>query len=946
MATSPSSPFFLLFLLSLSYSCARTTATSDFDNTEAFKQQQADRVVQLPGQPPVRFRQYAGYVTVDESHGRALFYWFFEATRDVEKKPLLLWLNGGPGCSSIGYGAVEELGPFLMQKGVPQLKFNKHSWNKEANLLFLESPVGVGFSYTNTSSDLKILGDKITAEDSYNFLLNWFKRFPQFKSHDFYIAGESYAGHYVPQLSEKIFDKNQKASKEEYINFKGFMIGNALMDDETDQNGMVDYAWDHAVISDRVYHDVKKNCNFSEENVTAACNDAMDKYFEVYDIIDMYSLYTPVCVDSNTSMASTRRSYFIEGAAPKLFSKHRGWHQKPAGYDPCVPHYTETYFNREDVQEALHANVTKIGYNWTQCSDVISNWNDAPASVLPIIHKLINGGLRVWVFSDSLRRDSVGKMSMVEPAEAAVVARNRLLCQPIIRRTVYTLRLLFFSFPFDDEGGDGYRVGSRSRWRLLMIFCIINMLNYVDRGAIASNGVNGSLQTCTDSGTCTSGTGIQGDFNLSYFEDGVLSSAFMVGLLVASPIFASLAKSHNPFRLIGVGLLVWTIATAGCGCAFDFWSITICRMLVGVGEASFISLAAPFIDDNAPVAQKTAWLAVFYMCIPTGIALGYVYGGLVGEYIHWRAAFWGESILMLPFAILGFTIKPLQLKGFTSSKSRSAEAIDEVIVQELHGDGMLLTLACYLSYIFNNIPSGAARIVDQISRFWKDMKVLLLEKVYVVNVLGYIAYNFVIGAYSYWGPKAGYEIYHMNNADLMFGGITIVCGIFGTLAGGFILDLIDSTISNAFKLLSGATFLGAIFCFSAFCFKSLYGFLALFAVGELLIFATQGPVNYICLHCVKPSLRPLSMAMSTVSIHIFGDVPSSPLVGVLQDYVNNWRESALILTSVLFIAAAIWFIGIFLESVDRSKEDTEQGVPAHERSSQAPLLAADSEALG
>lgn len=474
--------------------------------------------------------------------------------------------------------------------------------------------------------------------------------------------------------------------------------------------------------------------------------------------------------------------------------------------------------------------------------------------------------------------------------------------------------------------------------RLLVIFCIINMLNYVDRGAIASNGVNGSRKTCTDSGTCTSGTGIQGDFNLNYFEDGVLSSAFMVGLLVASPIFASLAKSHNPFRLIGVGLLVWTIATAGCGCAFDFWSITICRMLVGVGEASFISLAAPFIDDNAPVSQKTAWLAVFYMCIPTGIAIGYVYGGLVGNHLHWRAAFWGESILMLPFAILGFIIKPLQLKGFTSSLSEKAETSDEIIVQDGDEHNAKSELQATDEDVSAKAPHRFSSIVSQVSRFWKDMKVLLLEKVYVINVLGYIAYNFVIGAYSYWGPKAGYDIYHMSNADLMFGGITIVCGIVGTLAGGFVLDLMDSTISNAFKLLSGATFLGAIFCFSAFCFRSLYGFIPFFAVGEILVFATQGPVNYICLHCVKPSLRPLSMAMSTVSIHIFGDVPSSPLVGVLQDYINNWRESALILTSILFVAAAIWFIGIFLKSVDRFNEDSEQGVPSVERSNRRPLL--------
>ncbi|XP_020686571.1 serine carboxypeptidase-like 34 [Dendrobium catenatum] len=370
------------------------TANSIELDQEVIAQQEADRVAELPGQPPVKFRQYSGYITVEESHGRALFYWFFEAQDESSTKPLLLWLNGGPGCSSIGYGEAEELGPFLIHKGVPELKLNEFSWNKEANLLFVESPVGVGFSYTNTSSDLLHLGDAITANDSYSFLVNWFKRFPQYKHFEFYIAGESYAGHYVPQLAEKIFDANEE-SKENYINFKGFMIGNALMDDETDQTGMIEYAWDHAVISDKVYRDIKKTCNFSIEHDNDSCSAALDRYFQVYNIIDMYSLYVPICVENN----STKGFTMIEGVAPKLFSKYREWHQKPAGYDPCIDSYTEVYFNRPDVQEALHANVTKIGYNWTHCSDAIEKWNDAPASVLPIIKKLINGGIRVWVYS-------------------------------------------------------------------------------------------------------------------------------------------------------------------------------------------------------------------------------------------------------------------------------------------------------------------------------------------------------------------------------------------------------------------------------------------------------------------------------------------------------------------------------------------------------------------
>ncbi|GFY89468.1 major facilitator superfamily protein [Actinidia rufa] len=255
----------------------------------------------------------------------------------------------------------------------------------------------------------------------------------------------------------------------------------------------------------------------------------------------------------------------------------------------------------------------------------------------------------------------------------------------------------------------------------------------------------------------------RGDFNLNNFEDGVLSSAFMVGLLVASPIFASLAKR-----------------------------------LVGVGEASFISLAAPFIDDNAPVAQ-------------------------VAGHFSWRFAFFGEAILMVPFVVLGFSMKPLQLKDVSTDKG-GMQSIKEEFTDS--------------SAVFSKSKCGFINL-DQLSRFFKDVKVLLLEKVYVVNVLGYIAYNFVIGAYSYWGPKAGYNIYHMSNADMVFGGITVVSGILGTVAGGYVLDKMTSTISNAFKLLSAATFLGAAFCFSAFCFKSLYVFLALFSIGELLVFATQ-----------------------------------------------------------------------------------------------------------
>ncbi|XP_071727030.1 probable sphingolipid transporter spinster homolog 2 [Rutidosis leptorrhynchoides] len=480
----------------------------------------------------------------------------------------------------------------------------------------------------------------------------------------------------------------------------------------------------------------------------------------------------------------------------------------------------------------------------------------------------------------------------------------------------------------DNDSNDSFEVSWFTPKRLLVLFCVINLITYLDRGVIASTGVNGVPVTCKPSGECTPGTGIQGEFYLTNFEDGILSSAFMVGLLVASPIFASLAKSINPFRLIAVGLSVWTLSAVGCGISLGFWTITFCRLqhlingdimmqtfcifrLVGVGEASFISLAAPFIDENAPVTQRSSWLGVFYMCIPTGVALGYVYGGLVGDGYGWRSAFFGEAFLMVPFVILGFIMKPLQLTGVSVKKDVIGSPKEKFTDHKSENTSW---------------SAGVYASSSHVSSFIEDIKELLLEKIYVVNVLGYISYNFVIGAYSYWGPKAGYSIYRMNNADMMFGGITIVGGIVGTLAGGFILDRISSTIPNAFKLLSTTTFFGAIFCFSAFCFKSMYVFVVFFLIGEILVFATQGPVNFVCMHAVKPGLRPLAMAMSTVSIHVFGDVPSSPLVGVMQDELKNWRKSTLILTSILFLAAGIWLIGVFLPSVDRYNEDkvTEQ----------------------
>ncbi|XP_051120178.1 serine carboxypeptidase-like 27 [Andrographis paniculata] len=349
--------------------------------------QESDRITYLPGQPgAVGFNQYSGYVTVDQRAGRALFYWLTEspADRRPELRPLVLWLNGGPGCSSVAFGAAEEIGPFRIRSDGKTLYLNPYSWNKLANLLFLESPAGVGFSYSNTSTDLYTVGDQRTAEDAYTFLMNWLERFPQYKHRDFYIAGESYAGHYVPQLAEVIYRRNQ-GIRNPIINFKGFLVGNAVTDDFHDYIGTFEYWWSHGLISDSTYKLLRTTCNSgSSVHPSNDCVKSLELANREMGNIDPYSVYTAPC----NSTSSLRRG--LRGRYP--------WMSR--AYDPCTERYSKIFFNLPDVQKAMHANTTRLTYQWQTCSDTVGNyWTDSPMSMLPIYKELIAAGLRIWVFS-------------------------------------------------------------------------------------------------------------------------------------------------------------------------------------------------------------------------------------------------------------------------------------------------------------------------------------------------------------------------------------------------------------------------------------------------------------------------------------------------------------------------------------------------------------------
>ncbi|KAK6151546.1 hypothetical protein DH2020_014181 [Rehmannia glutinosa] len=357
-----------IFLIICNIAILHLISCSTSFSSDPHNQQQLDRVSKLPGQNfNVSFAHYAGYVTVNKESGRALFYWFFEADdENPSSKPLVLWLNGG--CSSIAYGLAEEIGPFHVEKDGKNLYLNPYSWNKAANILFLDSPVGVGFSYSNTSSDLLSNGDKRTAADNLEFLLKWFERFPQYKGRDFYITGESYAGHYVPQLSQAI-------------------VGNALTDDFHDHLGVFQFMWSVGMISDQTFKQLNIVCDFqSFVHTSENCVKALEIADHEVGDIDMYSIFTPSCTANFSSL-------------------NHPWRRKSVGllrraYDPCTEQHSTVYFNLPEVQEALHVRTTNSPSKWETCNDMVNeNWKDSPRSVLNVYCELLHTGLRIWIFS-------------------------------------------------------------------------------------------------------------------------------------------------------------------------------------------------------------------------------------------------------------------------------------------------------------------------------------------------------------------------------------------------------------------------------------------------------------------------------------------------------------------------------------------------------------------
>ncbi|GAB5030423.1 serine carboxypeptidase ii-2 [Nannochloropsis oceanica] len=298
----------------------------------------ADEIILgLPGlTTPLNFRQFSGYLPITDT--KNIFYWYVEAEETPDEAPLVFWTNGGPGCSGL-FGLMNENGPFRPTADGKAVHLNPYSWNKVANMLFVEQPVTVGFSYTDNPEDL-VFGDDQAALDNYLVILMFLNRYPHMRHRDLYLSGESYGGHYLPFLARFILDKNQEiqasaaaapsatATAEETaalppslalhqsLNLRGFLVGNPSTDPVLQLIGQVDTLHSRHLLPPYLYERWTALCA-STPTVphlgSTACVEVQREVLEAVSEYDVYSMGYPPCPllaagEEVTSISSRNRS--------------------------------------------------------------------------------------------------------------------------------------------------------------------------------------------------------------------------------------------------------------------------------------------------------------------------------------------------------------------------------------------------------------------------------------------------------------------------------------------------------------------------------------------------------------------------------------------------------------------------------------------------------------
>jgi multidrug resistance protein len=386
-------------------------------------------------------------------------------------------------------------------------------------------------------------------------------------------------------------------------------------------------------------------------------------------------------------------------------------------------------------------------------------------------------------------------------------------------------------------------------WTALCLLTALNLLNYIDRSVLFS------VQPL-----------VQSEFHLSNTQIGYLTSAFLVCYMITAPFIGPLADRYSRKHIIVVGAVFWSGLTLLSAVTHTYWELLVRHTLVGVGEATFVTIAPTFVADLFPEEKRGRIFGIFYLAIPVGTAAGYLLGGKLGPEFGWRFPFYVAAV-----------------------------------------PGFLLALAMWF------VPEPPRGHYDSLKETPERGTITGLAKnpAFWTVTLGMSAMTFALGGIQVWMPTflSAARGYSLTDANELFGAIVVVDGILASLIGGWLGDLLLPRMKSSYYLVSAVSMgLGVPVMIVALFFKGPV-MLPAIAVAAFLLLLNTSPLNTALMNAVGAHIRATAIAINIFVFHLLGDIPSPTMMGYVADHHS--LEAAFILPVIaMAVSSAILFYGM------------------------------------
>jgi MFS family permease len=387
----------------------------------------------------------------------------------------------------------------------------------------------------------------------------------------------------------------------------------------------------------------------------------------------------------------------------------------------------------------------------------------------------------------------------------------------------------------------------------LIVLTALNLLNYVDRNVLFA------VQPL-----------VQDEFHLTNLQIGYLTSAFLGFYTLAAPFVGPLADRYSRKVIIALGGIFWSALTLLTAVTHTYTELLIRHTLVGVGEATFVTIAPTFVADLFVERKRGRILGVFYLAIPVGSAAGYLLGGYLAPLYGWRFPFYIAATPGFLLAIGVLFLKEPERGQFDSVKD-DPEAVN----------------------------------------FWETLRRLAHNPAFLTSTLGMAAMTYSLGGIQVWIPKFLYSErgYTLAAANFAFGIIIVVDGIFAALAGGWLGDFLLPRMKGSYYLVSAASMLLGVPFMIVALFTKGPAMIPAIAVAAFFLLLNTAPLNAAVINSVGARIRATTLAVNIFMIHMLGDIPSPTMMGWVAD--KRSLQSAFILPVIAMgISSAILFYGM------------------------------------